>query len=364
MSIDRPMRVTFVVPGLDTSGGARIIAGHAQQLAQRGHEVLIVAPRWPPLGLRRRVKALIGRDRLPPAREHSHYARSMVAIHQTGRVGRVEASDVPDADVIIATFWTTAEWISLMPPEKGAKVHFIQGYDAAAGRPNDRIEAVWRLPFHKIAVAQWLVDLGRDRFGAERIALVPNSLDHDHFNPRKRQSRSRPATVGFMFHGADFKDMPTTLSAIQELRRRKPGTNILTFSTARPRRGQLPEGSRFYHLPSQEKIAEIYGRCDAWLSTSRMEGFNLPPLEAMATGCPAVCSKTGRPLEIIENGINGYLVDQGDAEAFADALASIISLDDESWQRMSEAAVKAVAHPTWAESSALFEKALVDSLRS
>ena len=54
----------------------------------------------------------------------------------------------------------------------------------------------------------------------------------------------------------------------------------------------------FHHLPAQEMIAHIYQRCDVWLSTSRTEGFNLFPLEAMAGGCPAVRIKTGRPPEI------------------------------------------------------------------
>src|SRR6185437_12623075 len=93
--IDRPMRVTFVVPDLDTSGGARIIAGHAQRLAERGHQVMIVAPTPPRVNLRRRIKALIGRDTLPTPTEYSHYARSRVAIHRTGRDAPVEARDVP-----------------------------------------------------------------------------------------------------------------------------------------------------------------------------------------------------------------------------------------------------------------------------
>jgi glycosyltransferase involved in cell wall biosynthesis len=79
----------------------------------------------------------------------------------------------------------------------------------------------------------------------------------------------------------------------------------------------------------------------------------------MASGCPAVCSKTGRPLEVIKNGVNGYLVDQGDVAGFADAIARILDLSDEAWQAMSAAARDTVAHPTWDESSALFEQALI-----
>jgi glycosyltransferase involved in cell wall biosynthesis len=127
----------------------------------------------------------------------------------------------------------------------------------------------------------------------------------------------------------------------------------------KPGKGVLSKKVEFHHLPPQNEIASIYRRCDAWLSTSRTEGFNLPPLEAMASGCPAVCSKTGRPLEIIVNGVNGYLVDQGDVAGFAEAVINILDLSDRDWQAMSKAAQDAVAHPTWKESSAMFEQALI-----
>jgi glycosyltransferase involved in cell wall biosynthesis len=248
-----------------------------------------------------------------------------------------------------------------MPPTKGTKIHFIQGYDGFSGASKDRVQAVWRLPLSKIAVSQWLIDLSRERFGIDQVALVPNSVDHQLFGARER-SKGNPATVGFLFHPGSFKDLPTTLAALQKLSEMAPGTRVISFGSSKPSRGLLPADFEFHYLPKQEEIAKIYRRCDAWLSTSRKEGFNLPPLEAMASGCPAVCAKTGRPLEIITDGVNGYLVDQGDVDAFASALANIISLPDRDWLRMSEAAVAAVAHPTWEESNRLFEQALLQSL--
>ncbi|MFL6775022.1 MAG: glycosyltransferase family 4 protein [Sphingomicrobium sp.] len=281
----------------------------------------------------------------------------MVPLHVSDREWPIRQEDVPDADVIIASWWETAEWMWHLPRRKGAKVHFIQGYDDPPDFVADRVEKVWRLPLFKIAVSQWLVDLGRERFEIEHIALVPNSIDHHLFKPKLRP-KGNPPTIGFLFHEAALKDISVTIAAIQQLRRTIPATKVVSFGTSKPAPGQLPPGTEFHHLPAQEKIAQIYGRCDAWLSTSQREGFNLPPLEAMACGCPAICGKTGRPLEIIENGVNGYLVDQGDVGGFTDALSKILALPDQAWREMSQAAMSAVAHPTWEESSALFEQAL------
>jgi len=355
------MRITFVVPVLEISGGARIIAGHAERLAAKGHEVLIVAPSQRQT-IKQKIRTLVGRKNGPSySSDKSHVALSGVPFKFGARAEQVTAFDVPDADVIIATWWETAEWVWAMPPSKGAKFHFIQHYEAHPGQPAERVDAVWDLPFSKIAIAKWLIDLGRERFGIKQIALVPNSIDHDYFT-RKRRSKGQPATVGFLFHGSDFKDMPTTITALNRLREMKPETRLRSFGATLPAPGQLPTNTEFDYLPSQSEIAKIYDECDAWLSTSISEGFNLPPLEAMASGCPAVCAKTGRPLEIIDDGVNGYLVNQGDGDGFAEALASIISLSDRAWMRMSEAAAAAVAHPTWEESSALFEHALIQGI--
>ena len=352
------MRITFVVPILEVSGGARIVAGHAQRLAERGHHVVIVAKRTRRLSLKERAKAWLRGKPVEVPPEHSHVALSGVPFHVPNHWGPVREEDVPDADVIVATWWETAEWIWPFSPEKGAKVHFIQHYEAFPELPVDRVDAVWRLPTFKIAVAQWLIDLAREKFGIEKMALVPNSVDHQFFSSEQRSKRGAP-TIGFLYHEVPFKDLPTTIAAARLVKEARPDVQFISFGAARPDDGQLPPDTEFHYLPTQEKIAEIYGRCDVWLSTSLTEGFNLPPLEAMACGCPAVCAKTGRPLEIIEDGVNGYLVDQGDIAGFTKALLNILGLPEQDWRRMSKAAASAVAHPTWEESSALFEQALV-----
>lgn len=351
------MRITFVVPILEVSGGARIIAGHAERLAACGHEVLIAAPRRERPTLKRLVKRFLGRDTLLPPQKHTLLQMSNLSLHIPKHFKKLLVSDVPDADCIVATWWETAEWINSFPPSKGTKVHLLQGYEAFAPMPADRVDAVWRLPFYKIAVSQWLVDLGRERFGINEIALVPNSID-DCFRKTPSREPLNPPTIGFLFHNSDSKDFPSTRAAITRLREIRPDAQFLSFGAVKPSSGEMPPDVEFHHLPPQEMIVDIYRRCNAWISTSRTEGFNLPPLEAMASGCPAVCSKTGRPLEIIENGLNGYLVDAGDIEGFAQALAKIIELDDQGWQDMSQAARNSVAHPTWNESNALFAQAL------
>jgi len=58
-----------------------------------------------------------------------------------------------------------------------------------------------------------------------------------------------------------------------------------------------------YYRISYEKLAELYRRAKVFLYTSKLEGFSLPPLEAMASGTAVVSTDN---IGIREYGINGY----------------------------------------------------------
>ena len=56
---------------------------------------------------------------------------------------------------------------------------------------------------------------------------------------------------------------------------------------------------------------------------SRVEGFGLTCLEAMASGCAVVATQTGAFPEIIQEGKNGWLVPCGDSHALTERLREI-----------------------------------------
>lgn len=54
------------------------------------------------------------------------------------------------------------------------------------------------------------------------------------------------------------------------------------------------------------------------------EPFGRTLVEAMAAGCPPVATAAGGPLEIIENGVTGILVQPGDPDSLAEALIHLL----------------------------------------
>ncbi|NQT22672.1 MAG: glycosyltransferase [Candidatus Omnitrophica bacterium] len=89
-------------------------------------------------------------------------------------------------------------------------------------------------------------------------------------------------------------------------------------------------------LGLREDIPELLSVLDVFALTSFSEGISLVLLEAMASGKPIVATDVGGNSELIENGINGFLVSSGDVEAVAASILKILN-DDRLSRKMSAA---------------------------
>ncbi|MEM6622339.1 MAG: glycosyltransferase family 4 protein [Pseudomonadota bacterium] len=76
-------------------------------------------------------------------------------------------------------------------------------------------------------------------------------------------------------------------------------------------------------FPSVQDLAELYRGAIAYALASDEEGFGISVVEAMASGVPAVSTRSGGPDGIIADGVDGYLVDRDDAPAMANRLERI-----------------------------------------
>ncbi|MEX0276073.1 MAG: glycosyltransferase family 4 protein [Ruegeria sp.] len=78
-----------------------------------------------------------------------------------------------------------------------------------------------------------------------------------------------------------------------------------------------------------DEIVETYRALDLFVAPARHEGFGLTPLEAMASGVPAIaCHGVGAFSAQIEDGMTGRLIEKDDAAALADALQDMLSDPD------------------------------------
>jgi glycosyltransferase involved in cell wall biosynthesis len=355
------MRITFILPTVDMGGGTRVVAVHAKNLMRLGHSVRIISP--PPRSIRigRKVKSLLkeGRWLQPPTKPLSHLDNSGVEHQILDHWRPVTDDDVPDGDLVIATWWETAEWVSALSPSKGAKVYFIQHHEIFPYLPVARCHATYRLPMRKIVIARWLREVMHRQYSDDSVDLVPNSVDRSQFFAPPRGKQLAP-TVGFLYSKAPFKGVDVTLAALQTVCKRIPGLRIVCFGSQQPTADlALPEHAEFFQLPAQDEIRNLYGRCDVWVTASRSEGFNLPAMEAMACRTPVVATRTGWPEEAIVTGRNGVLLDVDDVSGLAQGVEWILSRSDGEWRELSSNAYTTASAGSWEESTRLLEKALV-----
>jgi len=74
----------------------------------------------------------------------------------------------------------------------------------------------------------------------------------------------------------------------------------------------------------REQVAKVLGAADVFMSGSWQEGFSVALLEALACGLPAVATDVGGVREVVDDGVNGYVVQSGDVEALGTALAAAV----------------------------------------
>lgn len=88
---------------------------------------------------------------------------------------------------------------------------------------------------------------------------------------------------------------------------------------------------------ARNDVDKILREGSLFIHTSRWEGFGVVIIEAMMFGLPVVAFHNNGPDEIIEDGVDGYLVDRFDCDAFADKVLGLLAYPDH-YKRMSKKA--------------------------
>ncbi|HVX85729.1 MAG TPA: glycosyltransferase family 4 protein [Phycisphaerae bacterium] len=359
------MRITFLLPPDGLYGGIRVLATYAHSLSLRGHSVTVLQPQHPKPTFRQIIRSLRHTHRLPKLPDAGpSYFDNLASPPPPGSFQRIKlphtapitAADVPDADIAIATWWETVEWLQALPASKGKKAHFMQDYEIWAGHI-DRVDATCRLPIPKIVIAQWVADLLQSKFGRTPIARIPNAVDAALFSAPPRDKHATP-TVGFTYTPMHNKGADIAIRAIEIARQQLPTLHVVSFGSMQPVNTlPLPPDTDFRFRVPDAELPTIYAACDAWLFPSRIEGFGLPLLEAMACRTPVIAAPAGAAPELLAAG-TGILVPAEDPHAMANAILHIAAMPSSDWQALSTAAYHTATGYTWQDATTHLETTL------
>jgi glycosyltransferase involved in cell wall biosynthesis len=225
------------------------------------------------------------------------------------------AALTPLQAIKVATWWETATPVWRASVVNGLPVYLVQDIETSyyPEPPELRHEVLntYRPEFRFLTTSTWnqarLAELGLD------ATLISPGADLDTFRPLPDVAR-RDDMLLALGRSNPLKNLRLTLAAWQRLPHPRPE---LCLFGAEPELARQP-GIRYVTAPSDREVNELLGQATAFLQTSTHEGFCLTVLEAMAAGCPVVCTDADGNRDFCADGANCLMPDARPAAVAAD----------------------------------------------
>lgn len=188
-------------------------------------------------------------------------------------------------------------------------------------------------------VGEFALQQYKHEFGLDRTYKnVPYFSDLDRFvevsAARKRDSSRRV----FLFSGAltARKGVDLVARAFVRLAREVTGVDLLIVGDGELRESlrrtlqPVHERVEFTGFTAWELLPAVYANADVLCVPSRYDGWGLVVPEGLAAGLPVIGSdRMGAALDLIKNGVNGWLTAAGDEEGVFDAMREAATLSNE-----------------------------------
>ncbi len=350
------MRVTFVLPGSGhiPVGGFKVVYEYANHLSARGHTVNVVQTalfdHQAPLSTRLKAKIRFIQRALDRSYHPDWFSlrpEVQVLWSQTG-----DPATFPDADVLVATAWQTAEWLGQIPPGKGRGYYLIQHYETWSG-PKTRVDKTFHLGLRNLVIARWLQNELRAQGAA--ADYLPNGLDLTAFGV-DTPPETRAKRVMMLYHEADWKGSADGLEALGQVKAAVPELTATLFGTPAPP-PDLPAWIRYVQRPDPAHLRALYNESAVFLATAWSEGWGLPGCEALLCGCALAATDVGGHREYARHRETALLSPPRDPAALATNTVTL--LEDKALRlRLAEQGRAFVRTLTWERATERLEALL------
>lgn len=298
------LHIVYVMTHTGVSGGAKIIFEHANRLTRLGAKVTIVAhyekPAWFPI--------------------EADYIQVPFDLEL--------AKGIPDCDLIVATYWDHIQ--PCIETGIAPVVYFEQGdfhlfdYDNMNQTLKNFIQKQFQLPSFIYTVSQQAADLIEAIYGRE-AKVYPNAVD-EHIFTREghREEGEHPYLLMVGGERTAFKGISYIMDAYEKLKD-KFALDLYWITPETPSEKMKQRVTKYFVSPTQEKIASLYRGAALYVSGSTYESFSLPPLEAMACGCPVVTTDNKGALEYAVHQKNALICRMKDSEDMAEKIKELLT---------------------------------------
>jgi len=349
------MRITFLTPHINISGGVKMILGYANRLAKREHKVNVICPM--PTLARRKIK---GVPIVYPKRAIMNFLKYkpdwIECIANIRYVPSYDEKYIPDADVIVATAWQTAPYVNGYSVKKGKKFYFIQNYESFYYGAKDEVDKTYTFPMRKIVVSNWLKFLMEKEFNSRSILIV-NPIDFNVFYST-RNSYNKNKRICMLHHTYNWKGISDGINAFKKAKRAYPNIKLIMFGA---KCEKVNISCEYHYKPTGDKLRDIYNSCDIFLCPSWREGFGLPSAEAMACKCALVTTDNGGCRDYAIDGKTALVSPPKNPEALAENLKKLLG-SSELLKKIAENGYEHIKQFTWQKAVDKLEKVFKESL--
>ena len=232
-------------------------------------------------------------------------------------------------------------------PKDESDIRYRVGYTRGSRLPGDgRIDVdawvfrrklkAWKSPMWLVAPSSHVQTMANESYLASSwpTTVIPNALDTDVFRQLAEAERSvaragfgLPAEGPLILFGsasraAHTKGMDLLAEALERLRIRLPEA---TFATFGPVAEDLPGSiQQLGYVDDEEVLRRLYSAADAVVVSSRFETFSQVAAEAQACGTPVAAFATSGLLDVVEDGVTGFLAEPYEPEALAESVIRVI----------------------------------------
>jgi glycosyltransferase involved in cell wall biosynthesis len=355
------MKITFILPNVEISGGAKAVFEFANHLIDRCHDVNVVYPiTLRPFSIKHwgALLANIFRKTIGIQKPNRHVEWFDLKANLI-EVSTLAERYMPNADIVVATWWETAYYVSRYNKSKGAKFYLAQHYEIWGG-PKGKVDNSYKLGLRIIVNSNWLKNILEDKLGVEVENLILHSPDMDQFFPEKKNQSSKEIRILMAYRKIEWKGIKDGINAFEFAKEKYDNIKLVMFGPTLDK--DLPDYIEFYEKPYEDKLREIYNSCDIFVFPSHVEGFGMPPMEAMLCKCAVVTTDVGAVPDYAIPGETALVSPPKSPGLLADNIIKLIE-DEKLRKRISEAGYKHVVQNFgWDRATDLLEQSFMKAM--